>query len=66
MLQKVDEPYEPIVQESYTATTTVRKRITSSNNVIVSGPRTIIDGDLMGYNTSATQLLLFECVNQDF
>ena len=44
----------------------MRKRITSSNNVIVSGSRTIIDGVLMGYNASATQLLLFECVNQVF
>ena len=47
VLQNFDDICEPIVQETYTATTTVRQRITSSNNVTVSGSRTIIDDVLM-------------------
>ena len=65
-LQNFDEPYEPIIKETYTTTTTVRQRIISSNDVIVSGSRTIIDNILMWSNASATLLLLFECVNQVF
>ena len=65
-LQNFDEPYEPIIKETYTTTTTVRQRIISSNDVIVSGSRTIIDDVLMWSNASATLLLLFECVNQVF
>ena len=66
VLHNVDEPCEPIVQETYTATTTVRQRIKSSNDVIVSSSRTIIDDVLMWSNASTTLLLLFECVNQVF
>ena len=66
VLQNFDDLCEPIVQETYTATTTVRQRNTSSNNVTVSGSRTIIDDVLMWYNVSTTLLLLFECVNQVF
>ena len=66
VLHNVDEPCKPIVQETYTATTTVRQRIKSSNDVIVSGSRTIIDDVLMWSNASSTLLLLFECVNQVF
>ena len=66
VLQNFDDPCEPIVQETYTVTIIVRQRITSSNDVIVSGSRTIIDDVLMEYNASTTLLLLFECVNQVF
>ena len=66
VLQNFDDLCEPIVQETYTTTTTVRQRITSSNNVTVSGSRTIIDDVLMWSNVSTTLLLLFECVNQVF
>ena len=65
-LQNFDQPCEPRVQETYTTTTTVRKRITFSNDVIVSGSRTIIDDVLMLYNVPATLLPLFECGNQVF
>ena len=66
VLQNFDDPCEPIVQETYTATTTVRQRITSSNDVIVSDSRTIIDDVLIWSNASTTLLLLFEYVNQVF
>ena len=63
VLQKLDEPCDSIVQEAYTVTTTVQQRIISSNDVIVSDSRTIIDDVFMWSNASATLLLLFECAN---